>query len=73
VINDTFNKQEETRLNKITRGLRSDDGKELIEHLLELHQRISTQLKGNRDPIDIYRNQGKVEALELILKLREEK
>lgn len=70
--NASLQQQEETRLSKIARCLRSEDGKALVEHILELHQRNSVQLKTNREPVDIYRNQGKIEALELILKLREE-
>lgn len=70
--NSKLQEQEETRISKIARGLRTEDGKALIEWILESHQRNSTQLKTNRETVDIYRNQGKLEALESILKLREE-
>lgn len=71
--NDTLAAQHKAVDDKIQRCMRSDDGKVLIEKLLELHHMSSTQLKTAREVVDIYRYQGRIEAFELILKMREEK
>jgi hypothetical protein len=57
---------------RIAKLLRSDDGKELITKLVDLHQRTSNQLKTARDVIDIHRYQGRLEAYEQILNMKEE-
>lgn len=73
LANDALRKQEDVIADKIQRCLRSDEGKLLVERLLELHHQYSTQLKSNRELVDIHRNQGKIEAIEVILRMREEK
>jgi hypothetical protein len=64
---------EETKRNeRIMRCLRSEDGTALREKIMELVLRSINQLKTAREPIEIGRHQGRVEALEQILKMKEE-
>lgn len=67
-----LSQDEAKRLERIQRCLRSEDAKELIDKLNELNNRAITQLKSARELIDIARWQGKIEAFETVLKLREE-
>jgi hypothetical protein len=69
--NEKFTKQYEMEDDKIRRCLQSEDGKFLVERLLGMYHRHMSQLKTAREPVDIYRYQGRIESLELILKMRE--
>lgn len=60
------------RQDKILRCLRSEDGKAVVEWVTELCNRSVQQLKSVREPIDIGRHQGRVEAFEQILKSSKE-
>lgn len=64
--------EDQKQRSRIAKLLRSDDGKELIAKLVDLHQRASNQLKTSRDVIDIHRYQGRLEAYEQILNMKEE-
>lgn len=70
--NDTYVNQEHLRKDKINKLLRSEDGLILTAYVIELFNRVSSQLKTSRDTVDIHRYQGRLEAYEQILKLREE-
>lgn len=60
------------RDDKIKRCLRTDEGKELIDKIQDLCKRTTNQLKTARDVIDIHRYQGRLEAWEQILKMKED-
>lgn len=57
---------------RIQRCLRTDDGKELINKLLNFCFKTTNQLKTARDEVDIHRYQGRLEAYEQILKMKED-
>lgn len=65
-------KQREEREERITRCLRSDDGKALISWINEQLARNQIQLEGASEPIEIGRWQGRVETLKKLLKLKED-
>lgn len=64
--------EEQKQHEKIQRCLRSDDAKALIEKIHDMCFRTMNQLKGSRDEVDIHRYQGRLEAWEQILKMKEE-
>jgi hypothetical protein len=71
--NDKPRSEERLLLDKIERCLRSEDGLVLINHIHHNLQQVQRQLNTARDPVDVHRYQGKIDAYETILKLREEK
>ncbi len=71
--NDKPLNEEQMERDKISRCLRSDDGKVLTQRVAEYVRRCQLQLNTARDVVDIHRYQGQIQAYETILKLREDR
>jgi hypothetical protein len=61
---------EALRHDKIRRCLRSEEGQVFLADVYTNYKRALQQLKTVREPIDLGRYQGRVEALEQILKMK---
>lgn len=63
---------DQLNLERIRRCLTTEDGRVLVSWINGLFQRVSTQLRTSRETVDIHRYQGKLEAYDQILRVREE-
>jgi hypothetical protein len=63
---------EAVRRDKIRRCLQSEDGQVFLADVYVNYKRALQQLKSVREPIELGRYQGRVEALEQILKMKGE-
>jgi hypothetical protein len=64
--------EEELESTKIRRCLRTDDGKVLYNLIHRMFDKANIQLFQDKEPVDVYRRQGYLAALSMIMKMRED-